>query len=112
MTLRLFSPLVLFLLLVFLIGPFLIIIAASLSSGDTLAFPPQGLSLRWVMKVFTIESFRDSFAMAIVAVAPIPGSTPISVPSSTPIRQKNRFSGVPAVAKPSARLLKRSIIVS
>ncbi|MHC2483064.1 hypothetical protein ACVIKP_004855 [Rhizobium leguminosarum] len=51
-------------------------------------------------------------SMAIVAVAPMPGSTPISVPSSTPIRQKNRFSGVPAVAKPSARLLKRSIIVS
>ncbi|API50291.1 spermidine/putrescine ABC transporter ATP-binding protein [Rhizobium leguminosarum] len=65
MTLRLFSPIVLFLLLVFLIGPFLIIIAASLSSGDTLAFPPQGLSLRWVMKVFTIESFRGSFAMSM-----------------------------------------------
>ncbi len=36
-------------------------------------------------------------SMAIVAVAPMPGSTPISVPSSTPIRQKNRFSGLAAV---------------
>jgi len=64
MSIRLLSPVVLFLLLVFLIGPFLIIIAASLSAGDTLAFP-QGLSLRWVAKVFTIDSFRDSFAMSM-----------------------------------------------
>jgi len=62
---RLFSPLVLFLLLVFLIGPFIIIVAASLSGGETLAFPPQGLSLRWVAKVFTVDSFRDSFAMSM-----------------------------------------------
>jgi putative spermidine/putrescine transport system permease protein len=66
MTPRILSPLVLGLLLIFLIGPFFIIIAASLSAGDTLAFPPQGLSLRWVMKVFTIESFRDSFAMSML----------------------------------------------
>ncbi|MBB5576809.1 MULTISPECIES: ABC transporter permease [Rhizobium] len=62
---RLFSPLVLFLLLIFLIGPFVIIVAASLSGGETLAFPPQGLSLRWVAKVFTIDSFRESFAMSM-----------------------------------------------
>ncbi|MBB3455157.1 putative spermidine/putrescine transport system permease protein [Rhizobium sp. BK313] len=62
---RLFSPLVLFLLLVFLIGPFIIIVAASLSGGETLAFPPQGLSLRWVAKVFTVDSFRASFGMSM-----------------------------------------------
>jgi putative spermidine/putrescine transport system permease protein len=62
---RLFSPLVLSLLLVFLIGPFLIIVAASLSGGETLAFPPQGLSLRWVAKVFTVDSFRASFAISM-----------------------------------------------
>jgi putative spermidine/putrescine transport system permease protein len=62
---RLFSPLVLFLVLAFLIGPFIIIVAASLSAGETLAFPPQGLSLRWVAKVFTVDSFRASFAMSM-----------------------------------------------
>lgn len=65
MTARLFPPIVLILLLTFLIGPFLIIIAASLSAGDTLAFPPQGLSLKWVAKVFTIDSFRESFGMSM-----------------------------------------------
>src|SRR6218665_260254 len=51
-------------------------------------------------------------SMAMVAVAPMPGSTPIRVPSSTPIRQNKRFSGEAAVAKPSARLLNNSMIVS
>ena len=62
---RTFSPLILAALLIFLIGPFLIIVAASLSAGDTLTFPPQGLSLRWIAKVFTVESFRDSFIMSV-----------------------------------------------
>ncbi|MCY1297099.1 hypothetical protein D9M70_465250 [compost metagenome] len=48
-------------------------------------------------------------SMAMVAVAPMPGSTPIKVPSKTPIRQKSRLAGEAAVAKPSARLLKSSI---
>lgn len=56
---------VLALVLSFLIGPFLIIVAAALSAGESLAFPPQGLSLRWVIKVFEIESFRTSFALSM-----------------------------------------------
>ena len=51
--------------LVFLIGPFIVIVMAGLSSGNNLAFPPPGLSLKWVIKVFSVESFRDSFAMSM-----------------------------------------------
>ncbi len=51
-------------------------------------------------------------SMAIVAVAPMPGSTPISVPSSTPIRQKPILVRVEAVAKPSARLSRSSMVAS
>jgi len=65
MTRHLFIPLTLILVIGFLIGPFLIIVAASFSAGDTLAFPPQGFSLKWIAKVFTVESFRDSFAMSM-----------------------------------------------
>ncbi len=50
-------------------------------------------------------------SMAMVAVAPMPGSTPISVPSSTPIRQKPILAKVEAVEKPSARLFMSSILV-
>lgn len=52
--------------LTFLIGPFLIVIFAGLSAGEALAFPPQGLSLKWYAKVFTVESFRASFALSMV----------------------------------------------
>jgi putative spermidine/putrescine transport system permease protein len=57
--------LILGLTLTFLIGPFLIIIAAALSAGNNLAFPPQGLSLKWVIKVFEIQSFRASFGVSM-----------------------------------------------
>jgi putative spermidine/putrescine transport system permease protein len=51
--------------LTFLIGPFIIIIFAGASAGESLAFPPDGLSLRWYLKVFTIESFRQSFLLSM-----------------------------------------------
>lgn len=57
--------LVLTLVMLFLIGPFFIIVAAGLSAGESLAFPPQGLSFRWVIKVFQIDSFRESFALSM-----------------------------------------------
>ena len=59
------SRLIIGLTLMFLIGPFFIIIAAGLSAGDFLAFPPEGLSLKWYLKVFEVESFRDSFALSM-----------------------------------------------
>ncbi|MEM1314226.1 MAG: ABC transporter permease [Pseudomonadota bacterium] len=65
MTNRLAVWVILGLTLLFLIGPFLIIIAAALSAGNNLAFPPQGLSLKWVVKVFEVESFRESFAVSM-----------------------------------------------
>jgi len=51
--------------LTFLIGPFIIIIFAGASAGEALAFPPDGLSLRWYLKVFTIDSFRQSFVLSM-----------------------------------------------
>lgn len=51
--------------LLFLIGPFIIICIAGLSAGETLSFPPQGLSLRWVARVFEVESFRNAFALSM-----------------------------------------------
>lgn len=62
---RLSTWIILGLTLTFLIGPFLIIIAAALSAGNNLAFPPQGLSLKWFIKVFEVESFRMSFGVSM-----------------------------------------------
>src|SRR4051812_33194294 len=48
-------------------------------------------------------------SMAMVATGPMPGSTPISVPSSTPISAYSRCIGETATPKPRIRLLKRSM---
>lgn len=63
---RSLSGLTLALVLGFLIGPLLIILAASFSAGETLAFPPRGFSLRWIAQVFEVESFRQSFFISLL----------------------------------------------
>lgn len=83
MTSRLFTLATLTALLVFLIGPFLVIVAASLSAGDNLAFPPQGLSLRWFAAVFSIESFQTAFALSLfLAVFATLAALLLGVPAS------------------------------
>src|SRR6185503_10713768 len=48
-------------------------------------------------------------SIAMVATGPMPGSTPISVPSRQPISAYSRWIGVNATPKPITRLLKISI---
>ena len=50
-------------------------------------------------------------SMAMVASEPMPGSTPISVPTSAPIRQSTMLVGVTATPMPSQRLAMRSYMV-
>lgn len=66
MTGKLATRLIIGTTLLFLIGPFAIIILAGLSAGDFMTFPPDGLSLKWYIKVFTVESFRDSFILSMI----------------------------------------------
>src|SRR5574339_77731 len=47
-------------------------------------------------------------SIAIVASGPMPGSTPISVPRNTPMKQNQRFCQVSATLNPKMRFLKRS----
>src|ERR1700710_355374 len=49
-------------------------------------------------------------SIATVAMVPMPGSTPTSVPTSAPIRHRPRLIGVKATPKPRARLEKSSVI--
>src|SRR5262245_59916037 len=51
-------------------------------------------------------------SIAMVATEPMPGSTPISVPPSAPMRQNNMFHGVAATEKPSARLARRACMTN
>lgn len=62
MTQRIHPALIAFTVLVyiFLMGPLVIVIGASLSDTTFLTFPPEGLSLRWFERVFEISAFRSS----------------------------------------------------
>jgi len=55
----------------FLMGPLIIVIGASLSDTTFLTFPPQGLSLRWFDRIFEMAAFRrtmvTSFQVAMLA---------------------------------------------
>src|SRR5262249_6475004 len=48
-------------------------------------------------------------SMAMVAIGPMPGRTPISVPISAPASAKNRLAGVSATPNPVTRLSSSSI---
>lgn len=50
---------------VFLVGPLVIVIGASLSETTWLAFPPQGLSLRWFANVFETTAFRTTALVSL-----------------------------------------------
>src|SRR3954454_13527213 len=48
-------------------------------------------------------------SIAMVAMGPMPGSTPISVPTMAPMKAKPRLAGVSATENPMARLWKSSM---
>lgn len=60
-----FSRCVLWLVFVFLLGPFAIVFLAGFSGGETLAFPPQSYSWRWIIEVSASSEFQRSFRTSL-----------------------------------------------
>ena len=60
------ASLMLGLVLAFLLGPFVVVFVAGLSGDETLRFPPQSWSLRWLAHVFTVEAFQRSLITSLV----------------------------------------------
>src|SRR5690606_9460768 len=54
------------------------------------------------------SAYVTGSSRATAMAGPIPGSTPIAVPSSTPIAENSRLAGVSAPAKPSNRRVRLS----
>lgn len=70
-------------ILLFLLGPFVIILAAGLSDGETLSFPPEGISLRWAFAVLAIDELRHAFAISLaLAVLGTLGALLLGVPAA------------------------------
>jgi putative spermidine/putrescine transport system permease protein len=63
-----------------LAAPTLVILGASVTTGNMIVFPPEGFSLRWYEKVFASEVLRDAFVRSFwVSVV----CTVVSVPAGT-----------------------------
>ena len=67
-------------MLVFLMAPLIVVMAASLSAGGYLVFPPQGLSLKWYVEVLGDRRYQDALATSFLIAAV---STAISLPLGT-----------------------------
>lgn len=68
---------------VFLLGPLVIVVGAALSDTEFLAFPPEGLTLRWFARVFEVSAFRETFWISLqVAVIGTLLSLAIGIPAA------------------------------
>ena len=67
----------------FLVGPIVIVIGAAFSDTGYLAFPPQGLTLRWFVNAWEVTAFRTTFLTSLqVAVLATTLSLAIGVPAA------------------------------
>jgi putative spermidine/putrescine transport system permease protein len=56
---------VLWITVIFLIGPFFIIVITSFSGDASMSFPPNGFSTEWYGKALSIEMFRTTFMISL-----------------------------------------------
>ncbi|WP_114855460.1 ABC transporter permease [Brachybacterium sp. YJGR34] len=57
------------LILLFLVGPLVVVVVSSFSATSSLAFPPEGYSLRWYEQVLTSREWRVSFSLSFLLAA-------------------------------------------
>ncbi len=50
---------------IFLIGPFIIIIISSFNETAVMKFPPKGFSFQWYQKVFSVDMFKTTFLISL-----------------------------------------------
>lgn len=89
--------LMLVLALGFLLGPFIVVFVAGFSGDETLRFPPQSYSLRWMVHVFTVEAFQRSLVTSLVVAF---GSTVLALALGVPVAyalSRLRLPGAEAV---------------
>ncbi|MFB9948410.1 ABC transporter permease [Rhizobium puerariae] len=55
--------------LAMLLIPVVIVVLAGLNAGDYLTFPPQGLSLRWVISFLTSPTFLSAYGISFLVAA-------------------------------------------
>ena len=57
-------------ILLFVLGPLLVVAGVSFTAGEYVAFPPQGLSLRWYEEIFSssvyVSAALTSLKLAVI----------------------------------------------
>jgi len=82
---------------IFLIGPLLVIAAASFSDTNYLKFPGEGFTLRWYAQVFTMSSFgRAALLSLFIALAGTAIALLLGLPTAYALN-RFRFRGKEAV---------------
>ncbi|MBN8909037.1 MAG: ABC transporter permease, partial [Rhodospirillales bacterium] len=67
--LRLGAGFVLALIYGFILLPLVVVIASSLTAGELMQFPPQGLSLRWFARFFADEALMQALVLSLRVAA-------------------------------------------
>ncbi|MGW7045812.1 ABC transporter permease [Streptomyces avermitilis] len=83
--------------MVFLLGPILLVVAIGFSSGDTVEFPPPGISLRWFDQALSNASFQQGLVTSLLVAA---GATLFALVLGIPVAlavQRHTFRGHKAV---------------
>ena len=82
--------------LIVLLMPAIVVVLAGLNSGDYLTFPPQGLSLRWVIAFLTSETYLGAyfFSFGLAAMATAISTTIGTMAAIYLTRSKTRFLGL------------------
>ena len=79
--------------LLYLLLPTLIIVLASFTASDYIAFPPEGLSFRWFRRLWQLEEVRVSAGRSLlVAVGATAVSVILGVAAAFPL-VRDRFPG-------------------
>ncbi|HEV8306821.1 MAG TPA: ABC transporter permease [Methylomirabilota bacterium] len=78
---------------VYLLLPIAVIVGASFTASDFLAFPPRGLTLRWYWTFTQTPGWLDSFTLSLELAAATTGlATAIGVPAALALA-RSRFRG-------------------
>lgn len=72
---RAFCATIVGLILLYLMLPSLIVISTAFGPQENLSFPPQGFTLRWIIKAFTYPDFRKGMWNSFILVLTVPWIT-------------------------------------
>ncbi|MCO6009742.1 ABC transporter permease [Actinoallomurus purpureus] len=77
----------------FMLGPILLVVAVAFSGGDTIHFPPEGLSLKWFGKALSQHSFTSALGTSVLVAT---GATLLALLVGVPLAlavQRGRLPG-------------------